>query len=187
MRAGSVSDRSELTPVAYAPGSPGTLTWPYLPLLILLVIPAFAAEPNPAPRTVKVAAVQCSSDLGDVVGNTRKLTALVKEAARAGAKIVVLPETSITGYLSQDLKTNWHVKGMPIEKRFEGQDPKDFAEVVPGPVDQAILRAGQGTRHLPDHSAARGRFQQRARTSRATSTRSAWRIRRANWSRTTAS
>jgi predicted amidohydrolase len=106
----------------------------YLPLLILLVIPAFAAEPNPAPRTVKVAAVQCSSDLGDVVGNSRKLSALVKEAARAGAKIVVLPETSITGYLSQDLKTNWHVKGMPIEKRFEGQDPKDFAEVVPGPV-----------------------------------------------------
>ena len=65
----------------------------YLPLLILLVIPAFAAEPNPAPRTVKVAAVQCSSDLGDVVGNSRKLSALVKEAAKAGAKIVVLPET----------------------------------------------------------------------------------------------
>ena len=68
------------------------------------------------------------------LGTPEKLSALVKEAARAGAKIVVLPETSITGYLSQDLKTNWHVKGMPIEKRFEGQDPKDFAEVVPGPV-----------------------------------------------------
>jgi predicted amidohydrolase len=72
--------------------------------------------------------------LGDVIGNTKKLSALVKEAARAGAKIVVLPETSITGYLSQDLKTNWHVEGMPIEKRFKSQDPKDFAEVVPGPV-----------------------------------------------------
>lgn len=86
----------------------------------------------PAPKTVKVAAVQCSSDLGDVAGNTRKLTALVKDAAKGGAKIVVLPETSITGYLSQDLKTNWHVKGMPIEKGFEGKDPSGFAEEIPG-------------------------------------------------------
>jgi len=82
---------------------------------------------------VKVAAVQCSSDLGDVAGNAKKLTALVKEAAKKGAKIVVLPETAITGYLSQDLKTNWHVKGMPIEDRFRGKDPKELAEAVPGP------------------------------------------------------
>src|SRR3954468_6614814 len=82
--------------------------------------------------TVKVAAVQCSSDLGDVAGNTKKLTALVKEAAKNGAKFVVLPETAITGYLSQDLKTNWHVGDMPIEKKFEGKDPKGFAEEVPG-------------------------------------------------------
>lgn len=83
-------------------------------------------------KTVKVAAVQCSSDLGDVAGNTKKLTALTKEAAKNGAKFVVLPETAITGYLSQDLKTNWHVGDMPIEKRFEGKDPKGFAEEVPG-------------------------------------------------------
>ena len=94
-----------------------------------------AADPLPAKptaKTVKVAAVQCSSDLGDVAGNTKKLTALVKEAAKNGAKLVVLPETAITGYLSQDLKTNWHVKGMPIEPTFRGRDPKDSAEKVPG-------------------------------------------------------
>src|SRR5438034_8708741 len=110
------------------------------PILALLAVPLFAAEPpmkmeppvKPAQKTVKVAAVQCSSDLGDVAGNTKKLTALVKEAAKNGAKIVVLPETAVTGYLSQDLKTNWHVKGMPIEARFDGKDPKDFAEEVPG-------------------------------------------------------
>ncbi len=111
-------------------------------LLAVLLLPIVsAADPTPAmqppavppePKTVKVAAVQCSSDIGDVAGNTKKLTALVKEAAKAGAKIVVLPETAVTGYLSQDLKTNWHVKGMPIEKRFEGKDPKGFAEEVPG-------------------------------------------------------
>jgi len=85
------------------------------------------------PKTVKVAAIQCSSDLGDVDGNRKKLTALVKEAAAEGAKIIVLPETAITGYLSQDLKTNWQLKDWPIEKVFQGKDPTPFAETVPGP------------------------------------------------------
>src|SRR5581483_10935350 len=84
--------------------------------LLVVTSSGYAAPVPAAPATVKVAAVQCSSDLGDVAANTRKLTELVKEAARNGAKIVVLPETSITGYRSQDLKTNWHRKGSPIEK-----------------------------------------------------------------------
>lgn len=100
-----------------------------VPILLFLTAPLFAADP---PATVKVAAVQCSSDLGDIAGNTKKLTKLVKEAAENGAKVVVLPETAITGYLSQDLKTNWHLKGWPIEKKFEGKDPADFAEAVDG-------------------------------------------------------
>lgn len=98
-------------------------------VLLLLATPLFAADP---PATVKVAAVQCSSDLGDTAGNTKKLTKLVKEAAKNGAKIVVLPETSITGYLSQDLKTNWHLKGWPIEKQFAGKDPAAHAETMDG-------------------------------------------------------
>jgi predicted amidohydrolase len=82
---------------------------------------------------VKVAAVQCSSNLGDIEGNLKKLTALVEEAATQGAKIIVLPETSITGYLSQDLRTNWHLTGWPLAERFVGKDPLPFAETVPGP------------------------------------------------------
>lgn len=95
---------------------------------------ASAVEPDPPqPQTVRVAAVQCSSDLGDVAANTRKLTDLVRQAADNGAKIVVLPEASITGYLSQDGKTNWHVEGRPLEKEYTGKDPAGFAEAVPGP------------------------------------------------------
>lgn len=82
---------------------------------------------------VKVAVIQCSSDLGAVEANTRKLTALVTEAATNGAKIIVLPETAITGYLSQDLQTNWHLPGRPLEPVFTGKDPRPFAETVPGP------------------------------------------------------
>ncbi len=96
---------------------------------LLFMSAALPAEP---PATVKVAAVQCSSDLGDVAGNTTKLTSLVREAAAAGAKIVVLPETAITGYVSQDLRWNWHVEGWPIEKAFRGKDPQPYAQTVPG-------------------------------------------------------
>jgi predicted amidohydrolase len=35
--------------------------------------------------------------------------------------------------LSQDLKTNWHLAGRPIEPVFKGKDPRPFAETVPGP------------------------------------------------------
>lgn len=115
------------------------LVWSFATLLALAAPGAFAGEPSrsasaPAtrPAEVKVAAVQCSSDLGDVAGNTRKLTKLVEEAAGNGAKIIVLPEASITGYLSQDLKTNWHLKGRPLAAGFVGKDPAAFAEAVPG-------------------------------------------------------
>jgi predicted amidohydrolase len=92
-----------------------------------------AGPPDGRPQTVKVAAVQCSSDLGAVAANRKKLTALVREAAANGAKIVVLPETAVTGYLSQDLQTNWHLKGRPLDERFVGRDPTPDAEAVPGP------------------------------------------------------
>src|SRR5581483_3505423 len=101
--------------------------------ILFLALAAAVSAAEPAPKTVKVAAVQCSSDLGNVAANTKKLSALVKEAASNGAKIVVLPETAVTGYLSQDLKTNWHVPTWPIEKQFEGLDPAKHAEEVPGP------------------------------------------------------
>src|ERR1700755_2708514 len=100
---------------------------------LFLSLSVTAAQPPASPKTVKVAAVQCPSDLGDVAGNTKRLTALVREAAKNGAKIVVLPETAITGYLSQDLKTNWHIAGRPIEKVFESLDPAPFAAAVPCP------------------------------------------------------
>lgn len=101
--------------------------------------PAAEATANGA-KTVKVAAVQCPSDLGDIPANTRRLTRLVETAAAAGAKFVVLPETAITGYLSQDLKTNWQIPGWPIETAFAGKDPRPFAQTVPGPATEHFCR-----------------------------------------------
>lgn len=96
-----------------------------------IVFTSNAEEPL-KPQKVKVAAIQCSSDLGAVEKNRAKLTALVREAAAAGAKIVVLPETAITGYVSQDLKVNWHLPGRPIDPSFRGRHPLASAETVPG-------------------------------------------------------
>lgn len=83
---------------------------------------------------MRVAAVQCASDLGKAAENRKRITALVHEAAAAGARIIVLPETAITGYLSQDLRTNWHRPGRPVKLFFEKHvDPAAHAETVPGP------------------------------------------------------
>ena len=94
----------------------------------LSMAPAAGAEPKAAAggakQAVKVAAIQCPSDLGEIERNARRLSKLVETAAASGAKFVVLPETAITGYLSQDLKTNWHLPGWPIEKEFASKDPR---------------------------------------------------------------
>jgi len=99
-------------------------------IALLVATLAQAGDPQVG---VKVAAVQCSSIMGDVEGNRRKVMSLVEEAATNGAKIIVLPEAAITGYLSQDLRTNWQLKGWPIDRSFSGRDPSDYAETVPGP------------------------------------------------------
>jgi predicted amidohydrolase len=84
-------------------------------------------------NTVLSAAVQCASKFGDPKGNRKRIASLVTRAARKGAKIVVLPETAITGYMSSDIKTAWQVPGREISDDLNGVDPKDAAETVPGP------------------------------------------------------
>lgn len=84
--------------------------------------------------SVTVAAIQCSSDLGEVERNCAKLTYLIREAAARGARIVVMPEAAITGYLSQDLQQNWHLPGRPLERVYLGRDPLPYAQTVPGPA-----------------------------------------------------
>ena len=121
-------------------------TTPILVLLVALgacnreqpskIMPVEQAPAQKAPATVEVAAIQCSSVMGDVDGNRRKLLDLVEQAATHGAKIIVLPEAAITGYLSQDLRTNWQLEGWPIDAGYTGRDPTPFAETVPGASTQ---------------------------------------------------
>jgi predicted amidohydrolase len=84
-------------------------------------------------NTVLAAAVQCASKFGDPAGNRKRIASFVTRAARKGAKIVVLPETAITGYMTSDTRTAWQVPGRELGEGLKGVDPKDAAETVPGP------------------------------------------------------
>ena len=90
-------------------------------------------EDGSAPGTVRVAAVQCVSFMGEPERNRSRLEQFVREAAGNGAKIVVLPETAITGYLSLDLKTTWQAEGREVTDGLNGISPDAVAETVPGP------------------------------------------------------
>ncbi len=62
-------------------------------------------------NTVRVAAIQCHSPIGDTEGNVRNLTSMIRQAARAGAKIVVTPEASVQGYMDPASWTSWVKEG----------------------------------------------------------------------------
>eukprot|EP01124_Arcella_intermedia_P018260 TRINITY_DN25226_c0_g1_i1.p1 TRINITY_DN25226_c0_g1~~TRINITY_DN25226_c0_g1_i1.p1 ORF type:complete len:300 (-),score=39.44 TRINITY_DN25226_c0_g1_i1:39-938(-) len=90
---------------------------------------------------VKVASIQFPSRMGETNYNVLHLGKLCEEAAKNGAKIIVLPETSITGYLSQDLKTNWRVPGRKMANKFiHSKDPEGYAEEQNGPSVQFFAK-----------------------------------------------
>lgn len=69
-------------------------------LLSLLTLSALLPAPIPAaPPRMRVAAVQIDAIEGDPVRNRQRATGLVLEAAAAGARLVLLPEVTPSGYL----------------------------------------------------------------------------------------
>jgi predicted amidohydrolase len=104
-----------------------------LVLCLRAVIPAATAPATRKPAVVKVAAIQFRSTFGDPADNRKRLEGYIRQAARKGAKIVVVPETAITGYTSEDLKTTWQVGTRQLNPGFTaGKDPADCADTVPG-------------------------------------------------------
>jgi len=97
------------------------------------------------PKTfVRVASIQFPSRLADREYNISGLTKLCEEASLKGAKIIVLPETSITGYLSQDLKVNWKLPDRPISSAFpDSINPTNYAETYPGPSTEHFSALAQ--------------------------------------------
>ncbi len=80
------------------------------------------------PETVRVAAIQCASEMGKTAENIHNITNLVKKAASMGARIIVLPECAIQGYLDPETWTSWSATG-PGKR-----DVQRIAEAIPGPI-----------------------------------------------------
>jgi predicted amidohydrolase len=85
-----------------------------------------------AADTVRVAAVQCPSTMGKTEANLRNITNLVRMAAAQGAKIVVLPECAVQGYLDPITWSSW--SKMPDD----GNPVQRVAEPVPGPATRTL-------------------------------------------------
>jgi len=98
----------------------------------------------PDADTVQVALVQCGSEMGAVAANLKRLERHIRTASKRGAKIVVLPETAVTGYLSQDLQTNWGLPGRPQSYPMT-MDPNLHAETRDG---ASVTRMAQLAREL---------------------------------------
>jgi predicted amidohydrolase len=91
-----------------------------------------SAAPDDKPDTVRVAAVQYISRWAKPDENRKNLDPMIREAAKNGAKIVVLPETAISSYMSHDIRLTWQVDARPVSADLQGVSPKDVAETVPG-------------------------------------------------------
>ena len=73
---------------------------------------------------VRLASCQIDVSLGDVKGNLEKILRFSSEAAGAGAKIIVFPEASLSGYGFESLD-----EAMPFAQAVDGPATKQVAEV----------------------------------------------------------
>lgn len=106
-----------------------------LALVLFLVILSSCTEKKQAivessvkRKTVKVAAIQCYSRMGEKQYNYEAVSGLVRQAAVGGAKIIVLPEAAVTGYMNPAKGITW-TKEEPMEGELS---IKGVAETVEG-------------------------------------------------------
>lgn len=102
--------------------------------------PAEVSRNSSPGRTFVAAAVQAVSKMGRPEDNRKHLERMIRRAARRGAKVIVLPETAITGYLSADLKTAWKAASKKMTQGLTGISPAPVAETVPGTTTRAYAR-----------------------------------------------
>ncbi|MHC4621625.1 MAG: carbon-nitrogen hydrolase family protein [Planctomycetota bacterium] len=94
-------------------------------------------------KTFTAAAIQALSKMGQPPANREHLEKLVREAAGHGAKVIVLPEAAITGYMSSDLTTTWQVDEREVTEGLKGISPERVAESVPGTSTKAFSKLAE--------------------------------------------
>ncbi|MBI3724512.1 hypothetical protein HY251_11245 [bacterium] len=124
-------------PLAFLPGIAlvGLVAW-----WLARPTPAPAPQPGPErPRTVRVAAVQFHSVMGDVDRNRRGLAALVRRAAAGGAKLISLPEAAVSGYADLEQNVFWSSEPSPtppllpassVAETVDGESCRFFSDLT---------------------------------------------------------
>jgi len=88
-----------------------------------------SSELLPAATTVRVAAIQCYSHPGRIRANRSMLAAKIREAAAKGARLIVVPECAVQGYMNPVDDARW----ARIPEPDDGElDVSLVAETVPG-------------------------------------------------------
>jgi predicted amidohydrolase len=116
--------------------------------------------------TIRVAACQIDPQLGEVDRNLEHIERVVEEAAAAGAKLVVLPEAAVTGYVFENLDEALTVAQRAVavaEQRLADAAVKAEVALIVGTLEAearevfntALIFSGDGRRfryrkmHLP--------------------------------------
>lgn len=97
-----------------------------------------SALPEEVRKKVKVAAIQCYSRMGEKAYNFELISTLVREASAKGAKIIVLPEAALSGYMNPAKDITWTSKKASAEElsvqsvaeTIEGEFVKKYLELA---------------------------------------------------------
>jgi NAD+ synthase/NAD+ synthase (glutamine-hydrolysing) len=89
---------------------------------------------------MRIALGQINPTVGDLTGNIAKMTSFARDAAAAGASLIVFPELSVTGYPPRDL-----VEKPSFRQRSEAALKQLAADTATLPID--ILAGYVGTSH----------------------------------------
>src|ERR1035437_992548 len=98
---------------------------------------------------MKIALGQIDTTVGDLTGNADRMIRAAREAAAAGAQMVVFPELSVTGYPPRDLvekPTFVERSGQQLERLAAETAPLPLA-VIAGYVGPPPSSTGKGATH----------------------------------------
>lgn len=98
---------------------------------------------------IKVASIQMESPMGELDANMDRAETMIRAAAAQGAKIIVTPECSLSGYCADDIRIVWHDPSRRVVNPQKGLDVTAIARRVPGrETDRFGLLAKEVAAHL---------------------------------------
>jgi len=97
---------------------------------------------KPDERALRVAVVQAAPIIMDLAGSVRKAIALIDEAGRQGANLVVFPEAFLPAY-PRGLSFGCVVGSRTMEGRQDWQRYHDNSVVLPGEATEQLGRAAR--------------------------------------------